>query len=101
LHFWPRSQFAYRSSKAAVNMVVRSLAIDLTPLGITCVVVNLGWVRTDMGGPHATLTQVLTQVGTTFPHWKNVLLGATSPGLTTCRRWVDADDKGVESGAER
>jgi NAD(P)-dependent dehydrogenase (short-subunit alcohol dehydrogenase family) len=47
---------AYRSSKAAVNMVMRSLAHDLAPLGITCVVVNPGWVRTDMGGPHATLT---------------------------------------------
>jgi NAD(P)-dependent dehydrogenase (short-subunit alcohol dehydrogenase family) len=48
--------FAYRSSKAAVNMVMRSLAIDLAPRGITCVVINPGWVRTDMGGPHATLT---------------------------------------------
>jgi NAD(P)-dependent dehydrogenase (short-subunit alcohol dehydrogenase family) len=47
--------FAYRSSKAAVNMVMRSLAIDLAPRGITCVVINPGWVRTDMGGPHATL----------------------------------------------
>jgi NAD(P)-dependent dehydrogenase (short-subunit alcohol dehydrogenase family) len=47
---------AYRSSKAAVNMVMRSLAIDLAPRGITCVVVNPGWVRTDMGGPHGTLT---------------------------------------------
>ena len=47
---------AYRSSKAAVNMVMRSLAIDLAPRGITCVVVNPGWVRTDMGGAHATLT---------------------------------------------
>jgi NAD(P)-dependent dehydrogenase (short-subunit alcohol dehydrogenase family) len=45
----------YRSSKAAVNMVVRSLAIDLAPRGITCVVINPGWVRTDMGGPNATL----------------------------------------------
>ena len=34
-------------------MVVRSLAIDLAPRGITCVA---GWVLTDMGGPHATLT---------------------------------------------
>ena len=41
---------AYRSSKAAVNMVMRSLAIDLAPRGITCVVVNPGWVQTDMGG---------------------------------------------------
>lgn len=45
----------YRSSKAAVNMVMRSLAIDLAPRDITCVVVNPGWVRTDMGGPNATL----------------------------------------------
>ena len=48
--------FAYRSSKAAVNMVMRSLAIDLAPSGITCVVVNPGWVQTDMGGPNANLT---------------------------------------------
>jgi len=49
---------AYRSSKAAVNMVMRSLASDLAPLGITCVVVNPGCVQTDMGGRHATLTPV-------------------------------------------
>ena len=42
--------YAYRSSKAAVNMVMKSLAIDLAPRGITCVVMNPGWVRTDMGG---------------------------------------------------
>ena len=45
----------YRSSKAAVNMITRSLAIDLASRGITCVVVNPGWVQTDMGGPNATL----------------------------------------------
>ena len=45
----------YRSSKAAVNMVMRSLAIDLAPRGITCIVINPGWVRTDMGGASATL----------------------------------------------
>jgi len=47
---------AYRSSKAALNMVMRSLAIDLAPHGISCVVVNPGWVLTDMGGPDATLS---------------------------------------------
>jgi len=47
---------AYRSSKAAVNMVMRSAAIDLAPRRISCVVVNPGWVKTDMGGPGATLT---------------------------------------------
>jgi NAD(P)-dependent dehydrogenase (short-subunit alcohol dehydrogenase family) len=48
--------FAYRSSKAAVNMVMRSLAIDLAPRGITCIVVNPGWVLTDMGGPNANMS---------------------------------------------
>lgn len=48
--------YAYRSSKAAVNMVMKSLAIDLAPRGITCVVVNPGWVRTDMGGPRGRLS---------------------------------------------
>jgi NAD(P)-dependent dehydrogenase (short-subunit alcohol dehydrogenase family) len=48
--------YAYRSSKAAVNIVVKSLSIDLAPRGITCVVVHPGWVRTDMGGPDGKLT---------------------------------------------
>jgi NAD(P)-dependent dehydrogenase (short-subunit alcohol dehydrogenase family) len=47
--------YAYRSSKAAVNMVMKSLSIDLAPRGITCVVVHPGWVRTDMGGPDGKL----------------------------------------------
>ncbi len=49
-------RFAYRSSKAAVNMAMKSLAVDLAPRGITCVVLSPGWVRTDMGGPGGTLS---------------------------------------------
>jgi NAD(P)-dependent dehydrogenase (short-subunit alcohol dehydrogenase family) len=47
---------AYRTSKAAVNMAMRTAAIDLGPRGITCVVLNPGWVKTDMGGPNAKLS---------------------------------------------
>jgi NAD(P)-dependent dehydrogenase (short-subunit alcohol dehydrogenase family) len=46
----------YRTSKAAVNMLMRTSAIDLKARGITCIVVNPGWVRTDMGGPNAKLS---------------------------------------------
>lgn len=46
----------YRTSKAAVNMLMRSAAFDLKPRGVTCVVVNPGWVKTDMGGPNAKLS---------------------------------------------
>jgi NAD(P)-dependent dehydrogenase (short-subunit alcohol dehydrogenase family) len=47
---------AYRTSKAAVNMLMRSLAVDLKRDGVTCVVLNPGWVKTDMGGPNANIT---------------------------------------------
>jgi len=48
--------YLYRSSKAAVNMVVKSLSIDLKPLGIIAVVFHPGWVKTGMGGPNAMIT---------------------------------------------
>jgi NAD(P)-dependent dehydrogenase (short-subunit alcohol dehydrogenase family) len=47
---------AYRTSKAAVNMVTRSAAIDLASRRIICIVVNPGWVKTDMGGLAARMT---------------------------------------------
>ena len=46
----------YRSSKAAVNMVMRTVAIDLADRHIISVVINPGWVKTDMGGPNAPFT---------------------------------------------
>ena len=48
--------YLYRSSKAAVNMVVKSMSIDLAPRGIIAVVLHPGWVLTDMGGPNALIT---------------------------------------------
>ncbi len=47
--------YAYRSTKAAVNAVMKSLALDLARRGIIAVPVHPGWVRTDMGGASATL----------------------------------------------
>jgi len=45
--------YSYRSSKAAVNAVMKSLSIDLKSRGIIAVPIHPGWVRTDMGGPGA------------------------------------------------
>lgn len=45
--------YAYRMAKAALNMANRSMSVDLRGRGITCVVINPGWVQTDMGGPAA------------------------------------------------
>jgi NAD(P)-dependent dehydrogenase (short-subunit alcohol dehydrogenase family) len=52
----PGGSVIYRSSKAAVNMVIRNLSKDLSGDGIAFAVMHPGWVKTDMGGPQATLT---------------------------------------------
>jgi NAD(P)-dependent dehydrogenase (short-subunit alcohol dehydrogenase family) len=49
------AHYPYRSSKAALNMVVKSLSIDLRDRDVTVVALDPGWVRTDMGGPNAEL----------------------------------------------
>lgn len=48
--------YAYRMSKAALNMASRSLAVDLAEDGIISVVLHPGWVKTRMGGSGARLT---------------------------------------------
>jgi NAD(P)-dependent dehydrogenase (short-subunit alcohol dehydrogenase family) len=48
--------YAYRCSKAALNMAMHTLARDLAPRGITVCVINPGWVKTDMGGSDAKLS---------------------------------------------
>lgn len=46
--------YGYSASKAALNMLMRTLAFELR--GMTTVVIDPGWVRTDMGGRGAELS---------------------------------------------
>jgi NAD(P)-dependent dehydrogenase (short-subunit alcohol dehydrogenase family) len=50
------TSYQYRSSKTALNMAISILAKELEPRGISVVLFDPGWVKTDMGGPHAQLT---------------------------------------------
>ncbi len=45
--------YIYRSSKTALNSIVKSIAIDLADEGFSAAVLHPGWVLTDMGGPNA------------------------------------------------
>jgi len=55
--------YAYRSTKAAVNMVGRSRARDLQSGGVAVVQLHPGWVATDMGGAGAPLTPAQSVAG--------------------------------------
>ncbi|OGB25789.1 MAG: short chain dehydrogenase [Burkholderiales bacterium RIFCSPLOWO2_02_FULL_57_36] len=48
------SVWTYRTSKAALNMAVKAAAFDYPKA--TMVVMHPGWVRTDMGGPNASIS---------------------------------------------
>ena len=45
--------YVYRTSKTALNMAVKSMAVDLASRGIAVAALHPGWVLTDMGGPNA------------------------------------------------
>jgi len=64
--------YIYRSSKTALNQVVKSIAKDVEGRDISAISLHPGWVRTEMGGPNAEidvnesaagLKQVLTGAG--------------------------------------
>lgn len=47
--------YAYRMSKAALNIATKSMSVDLKSDKILCVSMHPGWVRTDLGGSNAPL----------------------------------------------
>ena len=50
------SAYVYRSSKAALNMAVRCMSLELADKGITAILFHPGHVQTDMGGATAPVT---------------------------------------------
>lgn len=65
--------YAYRSSKAALNMVTKGLSLDLGPKGFTVVSFHPGWVQTDMGGEAADIPSDESIVG-----MRKVIAGLTT-----------------------
>ena len=49
------NDYAYRSSKAALNAAMKGLSLDLARRGIGVLILHPGWVRTRMGGDQAPL----------------------------------------------
>lgn len=79
--------YSYRSSKTAVNMVMKSLSIDLKPYGISVVTLHPGWVQTDMGGSNA-----LINAQTSVSGLRKVI---ESLSLSTTGQFVAYDGKAI------
>ena len=57
--------YVYRSSKTALNAVVKSLSVDLENEDIVVALIHPGWVKTDMGGPNALIDKETSVRGMT------------------------------------
>lgn len=74
--------YAYRSSKAAVNAVMKSMSIDLLKRDILAVAIHPGWASTDMGGPRAGITPAQSAAG-----MRAVIAGLTRGHLGSVLAW--------------
>lgn len=50
------NDYAYRSSKAALNAAMKGLSLEVAERGVGILLLHPGWVRTRMGGEDASLT---------------------------------------------
>lgn len=61
---WPYGgMYAYATTKAGVNRLMLSLAIDMKEKGVCVATVHPGYVQTDMGGPNAEITSQESAAG--------------------------------------
>jgi NAD(P)-dependent dehydrogenase (short-subunit alcohol dehydrogenase family) len=79
--------YVYRSSKAALNAVMKSASIELARRGITCVTLHPGWVKTDMGGPNA-----LMEVSDSVRAMRTILQAVT---MNDAGRFIGPDGKDI------
>lgn len=78
--------YAYRASKAALNIVTKSLSIDLQKEGVTCTLLHPGWVKTDMTSNNG-LIDVETSVGG--------MIGVLESGVDLQGSWHDYAGKSI------
>ena len=78
---------ACRTSKAAGNMAMRTLAPEWQPRRITVCMLQPGWVRTEMGGSNAVLGTIQSATGLL-----RVIDGLT---LSDTGRFLDYDGKQI------
>lgn len=69
---WQAGRYAYRTSKAALNMLTRSIGEWYAKQGIILVSISPGWTRTEMGGAKATNSVEDSVMGV-----RNVIAGLT------------------------
>lgn len=80
---WPMGgMLIYSTTKAALSKIAQILAIDWKAEPITIALMHPGWVKTDMGGPHAQLSVEDSASGI-----RNVIAGLTKADSGKFYKW--------------
>lgn len=80
---WPMGgMLVYSTTKAGLSKITQILAIDWKDEPITVAVMHPGWVKTDMGGPHAELTPEESAEGI-----RNVIAGLAKSDSGKFYKW--------------
>ena len=80
---WPMGgMYIYSTTKAAVSKVGQILALDWKEDPIIVTVMHPGWVKTDMGGPHAEITAEESASGI-----RSVIAGLTKDDSGKFYKW--------------
>jgi NAD(P)-dependent dehydrogenase (short-subunit alcohol dehydrogenase family) len=66
--------YPYRSSKSALNLIVKGLSIDLADRGIRTLAMHPGWVKTDMGSQAAAV-----EIPDSIAGMRSVIAGYKAP----------------------
>tara|TARA_B100001113_G_C21043230_1_gene593316 strand:+ start:516 stop:1202 length:687 start_codon:yes stop_codon:yes gene_type:complete len=80
--------YAYRASKAALNMFSIAMKNELDTLGISLLIMHPGWVETDMGGPNAPLS--------TTESVRGIMERIEEQNLSMSGRYVEFDGSPIE-----
>lgn len=85
--------YAYRSSKALVNMVTKSMSCDLKPMGISVMALAPGFVATEFGGFGP---ETLAKMGAITPEKSigQMIQAIDDLSLETTGKYVTVDGKG-------
>ncbi len=80
---WPMGgMYIYSSTKAGLSKIAQALAIDWKEEPITVALMHPGWVKTDMGGPHADITSEESASGI-----RDVIAGLTKADSGKFYKW--------------